>query len=135
MEKAYKSEEKLKNLTLEQYEVCFLKGTEAPFTGKHLYNKEKGIYKCVVCGNKLFSSEDKFDSGTGWPSFTKPIKEKNVKLQDDLSHGMHRMEVVCGKCNAHLGHVFNDGPKPTGKRYCINSVALDFEESENRAGI
>ncbi|NWG09445.1 MAG: peptide-methionine (R)-S-oxide reductase MsrB [Nitrososphaerales archaeon] len=131
MKKVPKSEEELKkSLTSEQYEVCFLKGTEAPFTGKYLFNKEKGVYECRVCGNELFSSEDKFDSGTGWPSFTKSIKGNNVKLQNDFSHGMHRMEVVCSKCGAHLGHVFDDGPKPTGKRYCINSVALDFKKKK-----
>lgn len=117
-----------KKLTKEQYQVCVMKGTETPFSGKHLYNKDKGIYKCVVCGNELFTSDDKFDSGTGWPSFTKPMKEKTIRKQRGFSHGMVRTEIVCGKCGAHLGHVFDDGPKPTGKRYCINSVALDFEK-------
>ncbi len=124
-----KINEKLKKkLTKEQYQVCIMKGTETPFSGKYLHNKEKGMYKCMVCGNELFSSDNKFDSGTGWPSFTKPMKEKKVKKQKDFNHGMERMEIICGKCGAHLGHVFDDGPKPTRKRYCINSVALDFEK-------
>lgn len=115
-------------LTPEQYKVLREKGTEAPFTGKHLHNKDKGIYKCVACGNQLFSSETKFDSGTGWPSFTDPMNLENVELKEDRSHGMVRTEVVCKNCGSHLGHVFDDGPGESGKRYCTNSVCLEFEK-------
>lgn len=115
-----------KNLTPEQYNVCFARGTEPPFSGKYYKHQAVGDYVCVVCGQKLFSSVTKFDSGTGWPSFWDVIEKDNVKLIDDFSHGMHRTEVGCGKCGSHLGHVFDDGPNPTGKRYCINSLALDF---------
>lgn len=114
------------NLTEKQYAVCFNKATEPPFSGKYAHTKEKGLYKCVNCGGDLFSSNTKFDSGTGWPSFYEPATEKSVKEVPDNSHGMARTEVVCAKCDAHLGHVFDDGPNPTGLRYCINSLSLDL---------
>ena len=103
-----------------------------PFSGKIYYNKEKGIYTCAACGQELFSSDDKFESGTGWPSFSEVIFSGNVQLLKDNSHSMHRIEVVCSKCGSHLGHVFEDGPTPTGKRYCINSLSLDFKKKEEK---
>ena len=115
-------------LTPEEYKVMRERGTEAPFTGKYVHTKDKGIYICKGCGTELFSSRAKFDSGTGWPSFDEPSNLENVDLKEDNSHDMHRIEVVCKKCGAHLGHVFDDGPTKTGKRYCINSVCLDLKE-------
>ena len=115
-------------LTSEQYRVLREKGTEAPFSGKYVDTKDEGVYKCAACGNQLFSSETKFDSVTGWPSFTDPMNLENIELKDDTSHGMTRTEVVCKKCGSHLGHVFDGGPGESGKRYCINSVCLELEK-------
>ena len=117
-------------LTPEQYQVLRRKGTEPPFTGKYVHSKEDGVYRCGACGAELFSSEDKFDSGTGWPSFTEPTATANIRLEEDRSLFMRRTEVLCGTCGSHLGHVFDDGPQPTGQRYCINSCALDLERTD-----
>ncbi len=119
-----------KKLTPEQYQVLREKGTELPFSGKYVNHKETGNYMCVACGAELFSSDTKFDSHCGWPSFFK-AKSQNIELRDDNSHGMQRIEVLCKNCGGHLGHVFDDGPKPTGQRFCINSVALDFKKEND----
>ncbi len=120
-------------LTPEQYHILREKGTERPFTGELLHNKKTGMYTCGGCGAELFPSDAKFDSGTGWPSFTQPVAEGRVELRPDNSLFMRRTEVLCGNCGGHLGHVFDDGPGPTGKRYCINSCALGFEEKPEAA--
>ena len=131
-DKRKKTDEEWKEkLSEEQYAVTRKKGTERPFTGKYHDNKKKGVYKCVCCEVELFHSDTKFDSGTGWPSFYRPSKEENVKTEVDQSHGMIRTEVLCSECDAHLGHVFPDGPDPTGMRFCINSASLDFDEEES----
>ena len=120
-------EEWRQELTPAQYEVLRRQGTEPPFSGTYVYSKEKGTYRCAACGAELFRSDAKFDSGTGWPSFTEPADRENVELLRDRSHGMVRTEVRCRRCGSHLGHVFDDGPAPTGSRYCINSLALDLD--------
>ena len=129
MKKSKRSEEGWREiLTEEQYNILRKKATEPPFTGKYLKNKEKGIYICAACGNTLFSSDTKFNSGSGWPSFWKKYSEDSIDIKIDTSLGMKRIEVLCRKCGGHLGHDFDDGPKPTGKRYCINSLSLDFKK-------
>ena len=122
-------EEWKKILTSEQFDVCRKKGTERAFTGIYWDTKDNGTYKCSCCGTKLFSSDTKFDSGTGWPSFFKPLDKENIEYVEDNSSGMKRVEVNCKKCGGHLGHVFDDGPDPTNMRYCINSVSLDLDKS------
>ncbi|MFN8577628.1 MAG: peptide-methionine (R)-S-oxide reductase MsrB [Candidatus Sericytochromatia bacterium] len=115
-------------LTEEQFAIARKKGTERAFTGKYYTNKEEGTYKCICCGEPLFSSETKYDSGSGWPSFYQPIEDNKISEETDKTHFMVRTEIMCNKCGAHLGHVFEDGPKPTGLRYCVNSTSLNFEK-------
>ena len=129
--KTVKSEDEWRReLTPEQFAVCREKGTERAFTGRYWDHHEAGAYRCAACGAELFDSATKFDSGSGWPSFWQPIDESQIETEDDTSHGMRRTEVMCAACGAHLGHVFPDGPRPTGLRYCINSVSLDFDRKK-----
>jgi peptide-methionine (R)-S-oxide reductase len=129
--KVTKSEDEWRQqLTPEQFAVCRKKGTERAFTGKYWNHHEAGVYRCVACGMELFRSDAKFDSGSGWPSFSEPVSGDNIVTDSDTSHGMRRTEVVCAGCGAHLGHVFDDGPTPSGLRYCVNSVSLDFKPQE-----
>jgi len=130
-EKIKKTKENWKKiLSSEEFHILREKGTELPFSGKFLYNKDKGVYVCGGCGNELFSSDAKFDSGSGWPSFWDVLSKDSVVLKSDYSTGVNRIEVLCGRCDGHLGHVFDDGPEPTGKRYCINSLSLNFKKKK-----
>ena len=132
--KVVKTEEEWRQtLTPEQYAVARRKGTERPFTGEYYDSKEEGTYRCAACGNELFRSDSKYDSGCGWPSFTRPSEQENVRTQLDTSHGMRRVEVLCNSCDSHLGHVFDDGPGPEGLRYCINSVVLELDKESTES--
>ncbi|WP_343217338.1 peptide-methionine (R)-S-oxide reductase MsrB [Chthonomonas sp.] len=133
-EKIVRSEEEWRKiLTPEQYYVLRQAGTEPAFTGKYYKNHETGVYACAGCGEVLFTSDTKYESGSGWPSFWDAVDEQKLELLDDYSHGMHRIEVRCAKCGGHLGHLFDDGPRPTGKRYCINSASLQFHKKEEHS--
>lgn len=128
MEKIRKSDEEWRRqLTPEQYRITRQKGTERAFTGEYYHNDQKGVYRCVCCGAELFSSDTKYESGSGWPSFWAPVDPEIIASAEDLSHGMHRTEALCARCDAHLGHIFPDGPRPTGLRFCVNSASLQFE--------
>ncbi|MGH9136875.1 MAG: peptide-methionine (R)-S-oxide reductase MsrB [Acidimicrobiales bacterium] len=131
VEKVNKTDQEwVESLTPAQYDILRRKGTEPPFTGQYTYNKDSGMYVCAACGAELFASDTKFESESGWPSFYEPAIGDNIETHDDLSHGMRRIEVTCARCGGHLGHVFPDGPNPTGLRYCINSLSLEFQPEE-----
>ena len=131
VDKVTKSEQEwMQQLTPEEFQICRLKGTEGPFTGKYNSEKSAGVYRCICCGHPLFDSGTKYESGSGWPSFFAAISEDAVATEEDFSHGMRRVEVMCARCDSHLGHVFEDGPKPTGLRYCMNSVSLDLDKKD-----